>query len=1199
MNFLQKKAENNNDDKKENEIKSKSTIDPEIFKKLTKTADKMKDLVPPSKMERLLREYGANNYAHMNPHAFYLLYLLQNQSIMLEARKSGVIFPHTVFFDSVSNMWFWCFSSPNEAKIIPFTFLKLRIFFAFFCFKGRRDTTSEYLIGLDGLMDIARPRDLKNYYFLIKLQVKEQSQIVEKDIQALVKELVVAKIQNKRRQENMDYNQRMAFFENRENERKNEYNIHHLAYPSYEVSYYYFANFEMVKKILRGPYSYNLKAIYSHDVTRKRLLYFRVNVVVEDLSHYLFKLEILQISAKSEILTDEMWEDILENKKLYPSNFDQYKYFTRSRNKATNEKLAKIAKFLVRQFWKVTHFDLSELTFIVMLSGGGGSGPNSQDFEPQKISILEILEIVVNHENSKKILDKKHLIKILQSYEAEPANVDVNYRDNFLMKIKKKRHHQVKKKDPDLSKANLDGLDPSEERDLRLKKLSEINAKKCQGLYCFELESLNKTFIDEKDETNNIYLMESELKTFYKIDYKSIILDFVEQQKALDRVSNATGWGLGRVRSLVQGLLLKFRKFYTMHDLLNFELFDHLHYVHVYHQKTVCATCNAMYSRINGMREKSQDKYNIYLEHPNRILHEINRYQVEVGSAIRTKGKKKVIFSEKFYKILKKFDRKKKPSEDHELALDYLDPNERHIYTKRLISRERNLRFRKRFESKSQPIYKYLEKLKKKKKGSMHKKKKDKKVGEDENEPRKARSPKSTTSIPTPLSQGMGSPKAVDNMNTISFPILTLKKGLKSLFRKRFTNASSETQDDKRGLSGPGNIQNSLNLTDNKRTKSLVKNRRKRILGHIFKKHKAKLHPRLSKIYQSSLKMHLGTNKEIKVDMKKGSVTTKTSLNLSKLNKKFEKLKKVADKNKGGNIGREKDEFLELIMCDYKGKFYGEEPDLSNLESIGYKIKPSSTFDTDKKKDFVDLEAEKPKKGTRLLDKNRLYKFIRDREILKQDLNINEYTSERSRLVMEAKRFYKNKFRKETKTFLLKKVGEMQHPYSMQKMKTFIEKNVVVNVVERSNSRTSTNMPSGPLSATFQRKFSGKKRNSQFGSRDTPLLSVGGSPVTGFRCKLRSGKTRRAAFERSSVKKMSTFVMAVEGMGLSAKEEMDINGDHFWGVGGAIEDGDDDGSGSGLAGVMEETEEEEREFEENLLRFYPNLAQSVLDQYKG
>ena len=77
--------------------------------------------------------------------------------------------------------------------------------------------------------------------------------------------------------------------------------------------------------------------------------------------------------------------------------------------------------------------------------------------------------------------------------------------------------------------------------------------------------------IDQKDESNNVYLSKQKLAKRYKIQYKSVLLDFIERTKTIERVSKATGWTNIQVMGLVDHLFLKFRKFYSIADIKSFD----------------------------------------------------------------------------------------------------------------------------------------------------------------------------------------------------------------------------------------------------------------------------------------------------------------------------------------------------------------------------------------------------------------------------------------------------------------------------------------------------------------------------------------------------------------------------------------------------------------------------------------------------
>lgn len=80
------------------------------------------------------------------------------------------------------------------------------------------------------------------------------------------------------------------------------------------------------------------------------------------------------------------------------------------------------------------------------------------------------------------------------------------------------------------------------------------------------------------------------------------------------------------------------------------------------------------------------------------------------------------------------------------------------------------------------------------------------------------------------------------------------------------------------------------------------------------------------------MRLHLGTRFDVENNNNRDipNVTTKSSLTLSKLEQQYRKLDKIAKKNRGGNLGRDKEYFDKLIFCNYRGKDYGP-------NTIGYK----------------------------------------------------------------------------------------------------------------------------------------------------------------------------------------------------------------------------------------------------------------------
>lgn len=133
------------------------------------------------------------------------------------------------------------------------------------------------------------------------------------------------------------------------------------------------------------------------------------------------------------------------------------------------------------------------------------------------------------------------------------------------------------------------GINELETRSLRLRKPFKGPATaplKCKGLYCDYRKVFENAMIDEKDELNNLYIMESDIPKTFEIEYKSIVLDLVERLKTSERVAFALeGQTTPKVNQLADGLLFRFRKYYAIADLKKFELFKHIHYIHLYHKK--------------------------------------------------------------------------------------------------------------------------------------------------------------------------------------------------------------------------------------------------------------------------------------------------------------------------------------------------------------------------------------------------------------------------------------------------------------------------------------------------------------------------------------------------------------------------------------------------------------------------------------
>jgi len=325
---------------------------------------------------------------------------------------------------------------------------------------------------------------------------------------------------------------------------------------------------------------------------------------------------IQRLGAKAKRMTPEDWLEYNSQGLFHENGPVEVTYFTRSINQKNNERLDRLCKELMKYFEYKTYLKVQEMTFYMMIN------------KEEVISLLETENI--------KFVDSTGV-----KYISDINTNTFELRENFT------------------------GV--------------EIREPKCEGLYCNYRDIFENAMIDEKDELNNLYIMESDIDKKFKIEYKSIILDLVERLKTIERVQNATDFSREKVDKLADGLMFLFRKYYSIADLKKFELFRHIHYIHLYHKKNVCAFCFAMYNKIDNLRLNSNNAENNYLKKKvgfENIQSKIKDYGI-VEKELN--AKEKILFSDKFYEMIKQFD--EPPPEEilYEVDPALLDNNEKRL----------------------------------------------------------------------------------------------------------------------------------------------------------------------------------------------------------------------------------------------------------------------------------------------------------------------------------------------------------------------------------------------------------------------------------------------------------------------------------------------------------------------------------------
>lgn len=142
----------------------------------------------------------------------------------------------------------------------------------------------------------------------------------------------------------------------------------------------------------------------------------------------------------------------------------------------------------------------------------------------------------------------------------------------------------------------------------------------CEGVYCNMKDFFENALIDEKDELNNLYLMETNEKhPENQVEFRSIILDIVEKHDLWKRLLAHTDIPKSNLKRLKQGLQLRFRKFFSLNDLKSHPAMAHFKYTHYYSKKHVCSVCYSMYHKLDVLRNEARNTVNYFVLHPEKI----------------------------------------------------------------------------------------------------------------------------------------------------------------------------------------------------------------------------------------------------------------------------------------------------------------------------------------------------------------------------------------------------------------------------------------------------------------------------------------------------------------------------------------------------------------------------------------------------
>ena len=739
--------------------------------------------------------------------------------------------------------------------------------------------------------------------------------------------------------------------------------------PDEKLDYFFIANRKMIREARKTRVGQKISGIYSIEQDFDFFTFFRVDINTETRDVPLTHIQKLNVIGSK--LTKDMIKRFKKKNFFDPEKERYHKnYFSRSTSQAINHKLDRLAKDLLIFFSIKSKLRLTNLSFTFL---------------------------VINWRKYSKIvlIDTKD---IGFKYSAGDTRVlDFSSIDSMQILDRLQEEREQRQEDPRVALVNS-----------------------CKGLYCHHREFYENAFIDEKDELNNLYLMESDELNMYEVDYKSIILDLIEKIKTIQRVSEALTWAKSDVIALPQGLLIKFRKFYTITDLKKFELLSHIQYAHMYHKKKVCSICYAMYNKLDSYRtHHGNNRKNAFLNSPELIKEEVKRYLAERGKndadfenmvskclqmeedgiyeSYPFKSMDRKILSKRFFREILSFDTPKPDLEVYKIDQGLLSQREAKLVFQTKLRTGNCLKTKLRKSRSSAKILagvlgspsrgaSRLPNLAQSGKSSMR--------GLGENDHSHQDLDHRSSLKPFGMS-GMRRSVSVAKIgiHKVNNPFGSKRRVVK-VDKKTISNAFAGSDGKKKALEifqSSRNVKTNsgLSMTSTPFSKRKLKGF---MVGRGRNSSQAqrlmRYGPKVTtnQIRNNSLRLHMGTKRAVKAHMF-GNITTASSLNLTKLENQIKKVEKIAKKNRNGNIGISEKKLLKLIMCPYKGNGELEKSQYQDYIKKRRDLVKSLGFDNDpkiatKKDDYEHLEGFE---GLSLKFKDHAHpKFLRlDKNVLK------------------------------------------------------------------------------------------------------------------------------------------------------------------------------------------------------------------------